>query len=108
VVIIRKQRRRPNQKSISNDRPRVIANCSKLPQNGVYGKFEVSTNAFGADEARSNLRRYNVAFGGGITPQWVAKLIAFSNLGSGSILGCTLGFYLRLPCPEVHHMDNGI
>ena len=40
------------------------------PENGVYGKFEVSTHAFGADEARSNLRRYNVAFGGGITPQW--------------------------------------
>jgi len=78
------------------------------PENGVYGKFEVSTHAFGADEARSNLRRYNVAFGGGITPQCVAELIAFGNLGSRFILGFPVGFYLRLPCAEAHHMDNGI
>ena len=28
--------------------------------------------------------------------------------GAGSILGCPVGFHLRLPCSEVHHMDNGI
>ena len=76
----------------------------EVPEIRCFCKFEFPTHAFGADETLDSLDQIR----GGITPQWVAELIVFSNLGSRSLLGFPVGFHLCLPCAEVHRMNNGI
>ena len=44
----------------------------------------------------------------GSVPQFGRTRSLRSCLGSRSILGYPPGFHWRLPCAEVHHMNNGI